>query len=127
MPLSIAQTSRRPVRAAVVTKAAVRSADALGLSGAALAKVLGVSTATVSRMRRGDHHLAEQDKAFELALQLVRLYRGLEAMTGGDPAAVRAWLDTFNPDLDAIPREAIATVTGLVGAAAYIDAFRSRV
>lgn len=127
MPLSIVQPSKRPVRAAVVTKAALRAADALGLSGAALARVLGVSNATVSRMRRGDHHLSEQDKAYELALQLVRLYRGLEAMTGGDRAAARAWLDAFNPDLDGVPRETIATVAGLVGAAAYVDAFRARV
>ena len=40
-------------RATVLSKAAVRSADRLGLTGHVLAQVLGLSEATVSRLRRG--------------------------------------------------------------------------
>jgi hypothetical protein len=46
-------TTPRSDRAAVLTKAAVRAADRLGLSGRHLAEDFGVSDAQVSRFRSG--------------------------------------------------------------------------
>ena len=72
MPL---QTAERPgaKEAAVMTKAAVNAADRLGLSARTLAAVIGVSEATVSRMKRQDLSLERGSKSFELAILLVRL------------------------------------------------------
>src|SRR5687767_1743790 len=86
--------ARRPgvTEAAVATKAVLRAAGRLGLSNKALAKIIGVSEATVSRMGAGSYQLAPGDKPFELALLVVRLFRSLDAITGGDEAVAAAWL-----------------------------------
>ena len=50
-------------RAAVLTTATVRAADLLGLTNATLARVLGLSPASVTRMSRGDFTLGPDSKA----------------------------------------------------------------
>lgn len=112
-------------RAAVLSKAAVRSADRLGLTGQALARVLGLSEATVSRLRRGEVSLAEGSKSFELAALLVRAFRSLDAITGGDEHTARAWMKNANTALGATPAELVRTVTGLTDVVAYLDARRA--
>jgi len=112
---------------AVLTKAAVRAADRLGITARVLAAVIGVSEATVSRMRRGEFALAEGSKPFELALLFVRLFRSLDAIAGGDEAVARAWLRAPNTALGATPAEAIRTIPGLVDVLAYLDARRALV
>ena len=44
-----------PSESAIVAKAALRAADRLDVTNKLLAKILGVSEATISRMRRGEH------------------------------------------------------------------------
>jgi transcriptional regulator with XRE-family HTH domain len=116
-----------PSATTVVTKAALRAADHLGVTARALAAVIGVSEATVSRMRKGDVALEEGSKPFELAVLFVRLYRSLDAIVGGDEAVARAWLRAPNTALGAPPIEAIRTVTGLVDAIQYLDGRRALV
>jgi len=118
--------SGRPDEAAVVSKAAVRAADRLGLTARALARTIGVSEATVSRMKRG-HLLEPGGKPFELAVMLVRLYRSLDAVTGGDEATARAWMANPNTVLGGVPAELAQTVTGLAHVIAYLDSRRARV
>jgi hypothetical protein len=115
-------------RSAVVSKAVVRSAEALGLRNAELARVLGVSEPTASRLRAGAYALEPGSKPYELALLLVRLFRGLDAMTGGEAAALRSWMAAANRALGGwAPRDSVQTVTGLVAAVDYVDAARARV
>jgi len=82
----------RAPEAAVITKAAVNAADRLGLNARTLSAVLGVSEATVSRMKRQDYLLERGSKSFELAILLVRLFRSLDAIVGGDETVARQWL-----------------------------------
>lgn len=117
----------RPDAGAVVTKAVVRAADALGLTAKRLGEVIGVSEATVSRMRKAGHVLEAGGKPFELAVLFVRLFRGLDAIVGGDAPAARAWMQAENAALGAVPAERIRTVTGLLDVIAYLDARRARV
>lgn len=116
----------RQARQVVLTKALLAAADALELTGSELAEIIGVSNATVSRMRRGSYLLDPGDKSWELAALLVRLFRGLDSLTGGDKAAATAWLRTDNRHLHAIPAELVRNVQGLVSAVQYVDAFRAR-
>lgn len=113
------------IRANVVTKALVRAADSLGLTGRDLAGILGVSEPTVSRMRRGDYRLEEGSKAFELAVLFLRLFRSLDAITGGDVAVASAWLRNENLALGGRPLEQIATIAGLTRGLAYLDSRRA--
>jgi hypothetical protein len=119
--------TRSAAEAAVVTKAAITAADRLGISARSLAAVLGVSEATVSRMKRQDHLLERGSKSFELAVLLVRLFRSLDAIVGGDEAVARQWLRNANAVLGAAPLEKIVSISGLTDVLAYLDARRALV
>ena len=114
-------------RAAVVTKAVLRAAEALGLTAKRLAQVIGASEPTVSRMRTGGYQLDPNSKPYELAVLLIRVFRSLDAIAGGDPAVVRQWLTHDNSALGGRPIERITTIAGLVDVLAYLDARRALV
>ena len=115
----------RAPEAAVITKAAVNAADRLGLNARTLSAVLGVSEATVSRMKRQDYLLERGSKSFELAILLVRLFRSLDAIVGGDETGARQWLRNANTALGATPLEKIVSISGLTDVLAYLDARRA--
>lgn len=112
---------------AVVTKAAMRAAARLGLSNRSVARILGVSEATVSRMGAGTYLLKTGDKAFELALMLLRLFRSLDALSGGDEQTSRAWLRNDNLALGGAPVALVESLSGMVNVVGYLDARRARV
>ncbi|MFD1327532.1 antitoxin Xre/MbcA/ParS toxin-binding domain-containing protein [Mycoplana ramosa] len=123
----VMQASAPAREAAVITKAAVRAAERLGLSARMLAGVLGLSEASVSRMRRGDFALERGSKPFELAVLLVRLFRSLDAITGGDETVAQTWMATDNRALGGRPVERITSISGLTDVLAYLDARRALV
>lgn len=111
----------------VLGKAVLRAADRLGLSGRVLGAAIGLSEPTVSRLRRGEFVLERGSKPFELAVLMVRLYRSLDAIVGGDEGVARAWLRNDNAVLGDKPLEKIRTISGLVDVIAYLDARRALV
>jgi plasmid maintenance system antidote protein VapI len=115
----------RPEPAAVLTKAVLRASGLLGLSNAILARVLGVSEASISRLATGARFISPSTKEGELALLLVRTYRSLDALVGTDAAMRKAWLGGFNRALNAKPIELIENAQGLVAVASYLDAMRA--
>ncbi|HSO46348.1 MAG TPA: antitoxin Xre-like helix-turn-helix domain-containing protein [Rhizobiaceae bacterium] len=117
--------AQQPDSQAVVTKAAVRAADQLGLTAKVLAKAIGVSEATVSRMRHGEYRL--DGKPFELALLVIRLFRSLDAVTGGDKETAQRWIVNHNIAFGEAPLARLQTVAGLVDVIAYLDARRARI
>jgi hypothetical protein len=112
-----------PERAAVLTKAFTRAGERLGVPRATLARVIGRSEPTLSRMYAGRYELEEGAKEWELALLFVRLYRSLDSIVGGDEAA-RGWLAGRNDALPGVPLELIQTAEGLVRVVHYLDAHR---
>lgn len=112
---------------AVLSKATVRAADQLGLRQAQLARLLGLSTATASRLAAGTWLLPEDGKAWELAAAFVRLYRSLSAITGGKAQAMRDWLHSDNAALGGEPAQRILSAEGLVHVLQYLDATRGRI
>jgi uncharacterized protein (DUF2384 family) len=110
---------------ALVTNAATRAADKLGINGKALARVIGVSEATVSRIKHSKHALAADSKPFQLAVLLVRLYRSLDALIGGDEAAARTWMMSTNAVLGGAPIKLIQSVSGLMNVIQYLDTRRA--
>jgi hypothetical protein len=111
--------------AVVVTTAALRAAARLGVSNKLLARIVGVSEATVSRMGSGAYQLAPGEKPFELAVLFIRLYRSLDALVDGDEAVAQAWLRNPNAALGDAPLALIQTIPGLVNTLAYLDARRA--
>ena len=112
-------------RARIMTQAVVRAAEKLALSGKDLAAILGVSEPSVSRMRKDEFWLEENSKTFELGALFVRMFRSLDAITGGDGTVARAWLRNGNRALGARPLDRIKTISGLSHALAYLDSRRA--
>ena len=112
--------------AAVLTKAVVRAAQLLSFSQRELARILGVSEATASRLCAGSYQLsAARMKEWELALLLVRLFRSLDALWGHEEAA-HTWLASHNVALAARPLDLVPTIEGLVRVVNYLDNARGR-
>ena len=119
--------SPKPVPAPdqVLSKAVLRAAELLGLSSAVLARVLGVSEASISRLSAGARTIDPQSKEGELALLLVRVYRSLDALVGTDAAQRKSWLHGHNRALNGRPVDLIQRADGLVTVVAYLDAMRA--
>jgi hypothetical protein len=114
-------------QSAILTKATLRAAERLEISASSLAGVIGLSQASVSRMRSGKYHLEQGSKPFEIALLFVRLFRSLDAIAGGDDDVAAAWLQNQNTALNAIPIQKISSITGLIEVLSYLDARRALV
>ena len=113
-----------PSEAAVLTTALRRAADRLAIPNSVLARSIGLSESTVSRLRRGDYVLQPGHKSFELAVLVVRLYRSLDAIVAEDATAT-AWLKSFNTALGGEPIRLLQSVSGLVNVIAYLDSRRA--
>lgn len=114
-----------PDEASVVTKAALRAADRLGIRNTVFARIVGVSEPTVSRMRHGDYLLTKDQKPFELAVLFIRLYRSLDAIVDGDDNVARSWMQNENTGLNGRPLTLIQSVAGLINVIQYLDARRA--
>ena len=108
----------------VLTKAVARAAAQLGLSKSLLARVLGLSPATITRIYSGDYLLDASRKEWEFGLLLVRLFRSLDSIVA-DEASARTWLASENSGLNGRPLELITQTEGLVRVVHYLDASRS--
>lgn len=125
MTTPIRQPSRGLDADAVLAKAVLSAAAKLGLRNRHLAAVIGSSEASISRLQHG-RGLDPASKEGELALLFLRLYRGLDALVGGDDAKAREWLHSENTHLSGVPADRIRTVEGLVDVVQYLDAMRGR-
>ncbi len=123
------RTSAHPIatpgKAAIVSKALLRSSELLGLSARELAPIVGLSEPSLSRLKRSLDGTPLTGKSYELALLFIRLYRSLDAIVGGDDAVARTWMRTDNTMLGGKPLNRIKTIDGLAHVLAYLDARRA--
>lgn len=68
----------------VLGKATIRAARELALSNAALARVIGFSEPTISRISDGQRGIDPSSKEGQLSLLVVRLFRSLNPLVGSD-------------------------------------------
>lgn len=127
MPVAAKRSAQHLDPAAVLTKAVVRASSRLEVTAKALATILGLSGASVSRMKQGEFMLEAGTKPFELGVLFVRLFRSLDAIVGGDETVARSWLRNANLVLDGRPLDKISTISGLTDVIAYLDARRALV
>lgn len=125
MRRAVTRSAPSPAPDAVLTKAVLRASELLGLPSRVLARILGVSEASVSRLFSGARTIDPASKEGELALLLVRVYRSLDALVGTDAAQRKAWLTSPNRALNARPVDLLERADGLVGVVAYLDAMRA--
>lgn len=116
---------RKPRADEVVAKALVRAAQRLELSQSEVAEVVGTSTASVSRTFAGERPIAADSAEGRHALLLVRVFRSLDTLVGGDEEKAQRWLGAPNAHLGGqAPRALLASTPGLVRVAEYLDAMR---
>ncbi|MEZ5964894.1 MAG: antitoxin Xre-like helix-turn-helix domain-containing protein [Planctomycetota bacterium] len=124
-PVRARAAAARPDPGLVLARAVLRAADQLGVRQAQLARILGVSEATVSRLAAG-RSLSPDSKAGELALLFVRVFRSLDALFGGATEQGRSWLASENAHLGDVPVRMLESAAGLVAVVDYLDAMRGR-
>lgn len=121
-----AQVQRLPSESEVLSKALLNSKEHLGLTNTELGEIIGKDRTYFTRLR--NHSVLEPDsKEGELALHVIRIYRSLYALEGGDFEAMEEWLNTPNKHLNGTPKELLKNVQGLVQVTEYLDAMRGKV
>lgn len=123
MPPVLAPLSQEPLTksdAQLVAEACSRADQALGLTRDELSAVVGKHRTSIERTG-----LDPKTKEGELALLLLRAYRSLHALLGGDQALMRHWMEQPNRHFgDQPPRQLLARVEGLTRVVSYLDALR---
>lgn len=113
-----------PAADLVLAKAVLAAREQLGMTQQQLADIVGVDRSAVSRWKTGGLRVAS--KTGELALLLVRVYRALFALFGGNLEDMRHFLRTDNRHLGGVPLQLMAQVQGLVQVVEYLDAIRGK-
>ena len=114
-----------PAADAVLAKAVLTAREHLAMTQQELAAIVGVERSAVSRWKQGG--LRVDSKTGELALLLVRVYRALFALFGGNLEDMRHFLRTDNRHLNGVPLQLMEQVQGLVAVVEYLDAIRGKV
>ena len=115
-------------RSAVLTQAVIETALRLEIGPSDIGKIVGVSQPTASRLLNGEYALKESGKEWELSAHLVRLYRSLFSLVGGDDTLARGWLRSANKAFaDQHPLAVIQRIEGLLHVCEHLDAYRARI
>lgn len=118
--------SLAPDPSAVLCGALFKALVFLGLTQGQVGNSIGMDRTTVSRLKnRGG--LNPNSKQGELALLLIRIFRSLYALMGGDKKAIRHWMKTQNRHLNGVPAELVGSVQGINHVLEYLDAIRGKV
>jgi hypothetical protein len=92
------------------------------LTQAQVAVVVGRDRTALSRAA-----IEPATKSGELALLVIRAYRALFVLVGGEPQQMKHWMHTANAHVGGVPAQLITTVPGLVRVVEDLDAIRGRV
>ncbi len=98
----------------------------LDISTNDLSDIIGKHRNTMSRVLK-DKKIDYKSKEGECALLLIRVYRALFALNGGNTDAMKHWLRTNNRHIQGIPLEVMKTVLGLSRVVNYLDAIRGKI
>lgn len=111
----------------VLSSAVLKAAELLDISQTTLAKILGVSASTASRLTSGAYRLSPvREKEWDFAVLFVRVFRSLDALVGHGENA-KKWLRGYNQALNAKPIDLLTRTEGIVRVLNYLDAYRGRV
>lgn len=114
--------AHKPDPALVLTQALLGAGEQLGLSKADLGTAIGKDRSIFSRGK-----VSPDTKAGELALMLIRCYRSLYALVGGEREQMQHWMHSANSHTGGVPAEQIKSVQGLLRVMEYLDAIRGKI
>lgn len=110
---------------ALVSKAMLNAAKRLKITNAELAEVIGISPSKLSRMGQETTSVSKVGKEFDLAIIFIRIFRSLDAITGGDGETSSAWIRNHNVALEGVPIENMKSLEGLIDVLHYLDSRRA--
>jgi len=125
-PLKSGHPSSHEEKKRVLTKALIRMVERLQLSRQELSVILGPSESTLSRLFANTIYMDPDSKEGQLAILLLRFYRSLDTLFGGNVQQCQLWLRSENKHLQGVPVVLIQTIEGLVLAVQYLDAMRGQ-
>lgn len=108
----------------VLTKAVGKAATYWEISNKQLAEIIGLSEASVSRLKQGQYILDCKAEAGQLSSLFLRVFRGLDAYMGGNIENERRWLFAQNHALKGRPIEIMKDVEGLINVVQYVERMR---
>lgn len=110
----------------ILTKAFIRTTEALELSRQEISMIVGPSESSLSRIFHQKLYLDPSSKEGQFAVLLIRLYRSLDTLLGGNVAQCRLWLRSENDHLGDTPIHLIQSIEGLIYTIQYLDAMRGK-
>ncbi len=111
-----------PKNEEILAQALLRAAKALGLSQSETGRIIGKDR---SSMHRGG--IEPASKAGELASLVIRCYRSLHVLMGGDGKLMKHWMHTRNTGTGGIPAEQVVSIPGLMRVLEYLEAMRAKI
>jgi hypothetical protein len=105
----------------LVSTGLIQAASDLKLSGSNLARILGLSEATVSRLKNGTWTLQKDSKSYEIAMVFLHVYQRLKSVMNGNSHRMRAWLHARNEDLGSSPVSLLNKLQGLFQVLFYLQ------
>ncbi|CAN5391209.1 hypothetical protein BH10PSE19_BH10PSE19_22300 [soil metagenome] len=111
----------------ILTKALIRMAERFELSRRELSAIIGQSESSLSRIfTKQNYYIDPASKEGQLAILLLRLFRNLDTLFGGNANQCQLWLKSDNSHLNAKPLELIQSIEGLIITIHYLDAIRGK-
>jgi len=104
----------------VLAKALLNTADQLGLKQSQIASVIGVHRSSINRLKKKPR-LDPITKKGELALLLIRIYRAVYVLTGGNSEWIHYFMNSYNKAISGVPIEQIQNIRGLVKVLHFVE------
>ncbi|MBW8190284.1 MbcA/ParS/Xre antitoxin family protein [Neiella marina] len=105
----------------VLGKSTLNAGRHLGLSADQVGEIIGRGRTSITR-----NGIDPTSKVGDLAMLLVRLYRSVHTLMGGDAANIRHFMTSYNRGTQGRPIDQVFRVDGLVRVVSYLDAMRGR-
>lgn len=116
----------QPDQSQILAMAITNLKELLTISSDDLGQIIGVHRNTIDRLlKKGE--INPQNKEGQFSLLLIRIYRSLFALNGGNNQAIKHWLTTKNRHVQGVPLEEMKTILGLSRVVNYLDAIRGKI
>jgi hypothetical protein len=116
------QTTSGDDKGAELTAAVFRAAERMEIGLPMLAKIIGTSYSTITRIRNGKGpQITPGNRDGDMAQLFLRLSLALDTMFPGQQASIKKWLSSHNQHLNFIPAQGIQSPQGLVHAVTYLE------
>lgn len=104
----------------VLCEALFNASNLLGITQAKLGATIGLKRTSVTRVK-SKNFIDPSSIQGQLSMFLIRIFRNLHALMGGDSNNIKLWMATENEHLRGVPEDLITQIQGLVAVTNYLD------